>query len=144
MINFKKAAILSAIASSALVLSACNLYKTSSTGNQTGTTQTAQEQQPAQTGESAATITFSDAGVSPAEVTVKSGESITWTNNSSKKVQVASDNHPTHTINQELTNGQFTTELAPGGLVTVTLTKIGSWGYHDHLNPSVKGKVVMQ
>ena len=144
MIDFKKAAILTAIGSSALVLSACSLDKTSSTGNQAGTTQTTQEQQPAQTTASAATITFSDAGVSPVTVTVKSGESITWTNTGSKEVQVASANHPTHTLNRELTNGQFTVELAPGASATVTLTKTGSWGYHNHLNPSVFGKVVVE
>lgn len=146
MIDFKKAAILATIASSALVLSACNLYKTSSTNDQTGTTATGEQQpaQSAQTTESAATITFTDSGVSPATVTVKAGDSITWTNNGSKKVSVASDNHPTHTLNQELTNGQFVTELAPRASVTVTLTKVGTWGYHNHLDLSVKGKVVVQ
>lgn len=144
MIDLRKATILTAIASSALILSACNLYKTSSSGNQTGTAQTTQEQQPAQTTASAATITFSNNGVSPATVTVKSGESVTWTNNSSKKVQVGSDNHPTHTLNQELTNGQFTVELAPGASTSETLTKKGSWGYHDHLSPSINGKVVVE
>lgn len=143
MIDFKKAAILATIASSAFVLSACNLYKTSSTGSQTGTTQT-QQQQQATPAASAATITFSDTGVSPATVTIKSGESLTWTNNGTKTVQVGSANHPTHTLNQELTSGQFVTDLAPGASATVTLTKVGTWGYHDHLDPSVKGKVVVQ
>ena len=139
----KKAAILGAIVSSALVLSACNLYKTSSTGDGGTVTQT-QEPQQTQQAEGTATVTFSDSSVTPSTVTIKSGESLTWVNNSSKKVQVASANHPTHTLNKELTNGEFVAELVPGASATVTLTKTGTWGYHDHLNQSVTGKVVVE
>ena len=141
MINIRKTAILGAIFSSALVLSACNLYKTQSSGNGGTVTQT-QEQQQTQT--AAGTVTFSDSGVSPSTVTIKFGESLTWVNNSSKSVQVGSANHPTHTLNQELTSGEFVTELAPGASATVTLTKKGTWGYHNHLDPSVTGKVVVE
>ncbi|SRR3989344_828539 len=141
MINIRKTAILGAIFSSALVLSACNLYKTQSSGNGGTVTQT-QEQQQTQT--AAGTVTFSDSGVSPSTVTIKSGESLTWVNNSSKSVQVGSANHPTHTLNRELTSGEFVTELAPGASATVTLTKKGTWGYHNHLDPSVTGKVVVE
>ena len=77
-------------------------------------------------------------------MTIKSGESLTWVNNSSKSVQVGSANHPTHTLNRELTSGEFVTELAPGASATVTLTKKGTWGYHNHLDPSVTGKVVVE
>ena len=141
MINIRKTAILGAIFSSALVLSACNLYKTQSSGNGGTVTQT-QEQQQTQT--AAGTVTFSDSGVSPSTVTIKSGESLTWVNNSSKSVQVGSANHPTHTLNRELTSGEFVTELAPGASATVTLTKKGTWGYHNHLDPSVTGKGVVE
>jgi len=141
MINIRKTAILGAIFSSALVLSACNLYKTQSSGNGGTVTQT-QEQQQTQT--AAGTVTFSDSGVSPSTVTIKSGESLTWVNNSSKSVQVGSANHPTHTLNRELTSGEFVTELAPGASATVTLTKKGTWGYHNHLDPSVTDKVVVE
>lgn len=145
MIDFKKATILTAIASSALVLSACSLYKTSSSGETTGTDTGQQSQgQAQQQGQAAATVTFSDNGVSESTVTIKSGESITWVNSGSKAVDVASAPHPIHTNNSELTNGQFVLSLAPGASSTVTLTKKGTWGFHDHLNPSVGGKVVVQ
>ena len=143
MINIRKTAIMGAILSSALVLSACNLYKTSSTGDG-GTVTGTQEQQQTQQVESAASVTFSDSGVSPSTVTIKFGESLTWVNNSSKSVQVGSANHPTHTLNKELTNGEFVTDLAPGASATVTLVKKGTWGYHNHLDPSVTGKVVVE
>mgnify|MGYP001559979891 CR=1 FL=1 len=140
----KKAAILGAIASSALVLSACNLYKTSSTGSQTGITQTQEQQTQAQPTEIAAIVTFSDSGVSPATVTIKSGQGLTWTNNSKNNIQVASANHPTHTINPELTKGEFVIELSPGENSSVKLEKVGNFGYHDHLDLTVFGKVVVE
>lgn len=147
MINLRKSAVLAGVAACALLLSACSLYKTSSNGESTGT-DTGQQQSQGQTqqsqGQAAATVTFSDSSVSPSTVTIKSGESITWTNSGSKAVDVASAPHPTHTDNSELTNGQSVLSLAPGASSTVTLTKKGTWGFHDHLNPSAGGKVVVQ
>ena len=139
-LNLKKIALVGAVISSALVLAACNKYGTSST-NTTGT-----NQQTAVSGQSQdmTTITISESGFSPATSTVKSGGKVTWVNNSKATVQIASDPHPTHTANPELTSGQSVTELAPGASATVTVTKTGTWGFHDHLNPSVRGKVTVQ
>ena len=146
MINLKKTTILGIIASFALVLSACSLYN--KTPSQDQTTEQAQSKTQGQTqqsqDESAATITFAGGSVSPATVTIKSGESITWENKGTSAVQVASNPHPTHTDNRELTSGQSTLSLEAGALETVSLTKKGTWGFHDHLNPSVKGTVVVQ
>src|SRR3989344_3689955 len=147
MINLRKSAAIGSVAVLGLVLSACSLYKTSSNTDQIGAGDNTQQQSQAQTQQQekvVATVTFSDSGVSPATVTIKSGEAITWTNSGSGAVQVASDPHPTHTDNKELSNGQSALQLAPGASSTVTLTKTGNWGYHDHLNPSVKGKVSVQ
>ena len=143
MVNFRRREILgTTILTSALVLSACSLYGTpSGTGGQTGQNQQQAQASPQQ---SAATVTFSDSGVDQTTVTVKSGQAITWTNSGSKTIQVASANHPTHTLNPELSNGQFVLDLAPGASSTVTLNKIGTWGFHNHLNPSVTGKVVVE
>ena len=139
--NLNKLALVGAVMASAFLLAACNKY-----GSSTSSTTT---NQPAAQGTQSQdaitiTITVTDNGFSPAESTVKSGGKVTWTNNSSKSVQVASDPHPTHTANPELTNGQSVAELAPGASVTVTLTKTGTWGFHDHLNPGVRGKVTVQ
>jgi len=94
------------------------------------------------------TVTYSDSGFSPQSTTVKSGESITWVNDSSSTVQVGSANHPTHTINQQLTGDEFVDEfvieLAPGESETVQLTKAGNWGYHDHLKASMTGSITVE
>ena len=141
-VNIKNLSILGVVVSSALVLSACNLYKPS--GNNTTESQPTAAASSPEVATGGVTITFTDSGVEPASLTVKSGQKITWVNNSTKKISVGSAPHPDHTTNQELTNNQYVTALEVGVTATVTLKKIGSWGYHDHLNPSVGGTVIVQ
>jgi len=88
----------------------------------------------------AATIEYSDNGFSPQTVTVKSGQSIAIKNDSSSDVQFDSDPHPVHTTNKELN----VETVAPGEVKTFTVTKTGSYGYHNHLNPSQQGKIIVE
>lgn len=146
MLNLKKLQLAAAVISCSLILSACSLYKSNSK-NQTQTTQGTQTQ--TQSHESmdmviGATVTMTDAGFEPDQAKLKSGEAIKWVNNSSKKIQIASDPHPVHTANKELTNGQFVLELAPGESVMANLQTKGSFGYHNHPNPGVRGKVTVE
>lgn len=90
------------------------------------------------------TIAYTDSGFSPQSLTVKTGESINWVNDSSRTVQVGSAIHSSHTVNQEITNNQYVIELAPGESAKVQLTKTGEWGYHDHLKPSMTGTIIVQ
>jgi plastocyanin len=89
---------------------------------------------------SSTTITYSDSGFSPATLTVKAGTTVTVKNDSSSSLQFSSDPHPVHTDNPELNMGV----LAPGKSDTFTVTKTGTWGYHNHLNPSDTGTIVVQ
>src|SRR3989344_6543283 len=133
MIDLKKTALMTAVGTFALVLSACSLYKTSNDAKTSGTDISGQEsssQSPQEIAE--ITFTFSDNGVNPSNATIKSGQAINWVNSSSSQVQIPSDPHPTHTDNRELANGEATLVLAPGASTTVTLTKKGTWGFHDH------------
>ena len=89
----------------------------------------------------ASTITFSDSGFSPSTITVKSGSTVTVKNSSaSTSLDFDSDPHPVHTDNPELNIGS----IAPGSSKSFTVTKTGSWGYHNHLNPSQRGTLVVQ
>ena len=90
------------------------------------------------------TIVYTDSGFGPQTLTVKSGEFINWVNDSSGTVKVGSAVHPNHTVNQEITNDQYFIELALGESAKVQLTKIGEWGYHDHLKPSMTGTITVQ
>lgn len=141
----KKFAVLGLIFASAFALGGCDLYSKSQDKNADAANST--QQQQTTTGGQAAEetiITFSDTGITPAQVTVKSGSLLTFQNNSTKKVSVGSDPHPTHTQNPEITGGEFILDLEPGATSSVTMTKVGSWGFHDHLNPAVRGKVVVE
>jgi plastocyanin len=88
----------------------------------------------------AASITVNSSGFSPSSLTVKVGTMVTWTNSSGGEVFIASDPHPTHTDLPGLSSGA----VANGGTYSFTFVKIGTWGYHDHLDPTLKGSVTVQ
>lgn len=89
---------------------------------------------------SVATITYASSGFSPSTVTVKKGDTITIKNDSSDDIQFDSNPHPLHTDNTELNVGA----VASGKSTTVTLNKVGTWGYHNHFNTSQKGTITVQ
>ena len=87
----------------------------------------------------AATITYSNNGFNPSKTTVKAGDIVAIKNTSSGNMQFDSDPHPVHTDDEELNAGA----VAPGQTVTFTVTTKGTFGYHNHLNPSDKGTIVV-
>jgi len=88
----------------------------------------------------ASTITYSNSGFSPATIAVKAGDTVAIKNTSSHELQMDSDPHPVHTDDPDLNVGT----VAPGQTMTFTVTKTGNFGYHNHLNPSDTGKIVIQ
>ena len=86
------------------------------------------------------TIRFTDSGFSPATLTVAVGAAVTIQNDSDRTVDFSSDPHPTHTLYPFLNAG----DIEPGGSATVTIPRAGSFGYHNHLDPSMKGTIVAQ
>lgn len=139
MIGTRKLLALGVVVSAALVLSACS--KNTATPGNSSVSQSSSSQS-AQAG--AATITATGSGFEPSAVTVKSGQAITWVNKSAQTVQIGSDNHPTHTLDPDLTGGKYVIELAPGESKTVPVNVKGTHGYHNHLQPSQKGTVVVE
>ncbi len=125
----------------ALVFSACGFNKP--TVNSQNTQEQTTATTTADTSESV-TIAFTDSGFDPISTAVKSGGEITWTNNSKSTVEIGSNPHPGHTDNQDITGNKFVIELAPGESSTVTVTKSGTFGFHDHLKPSFKGTVIVK
>ena len=87
-----------------------------------------------------ATIVYNDNGFSPAQTTVNAGQTITFTNQSSEQIQVDSDPHPVHTDDPQLNVGV----IGAGQSKTVTVTTKGSFGIHNHLEPTVKAHVTIQ
>lgn len=86
------------------------------------------------------TVTIEQNRFFPTSLTVKQGDTVTFTNNDTNPHQLASDPHPAHTGYTPLNAGI----IATGRSVTVRFTKKGSFGYHDHLNPSITGKIVVE
>ena len=86
-------------------------------------------------------VSYTDQGFSPASITINNGDSVTWTNNSSRRMWVASNPHPTHT---DLPGFDEMAAVNAGGSWTYTFSVLGSHGYHNHTNPSMGGTVIVQ
>lgn len=91
---------------------------------------------------------------SPNPVTVSQGETVSFVNNSDTDFWPATAMHPTHTVypgsdivncNVEPLTDMFDAcrSLSPGMHFTFTFNETGTWGYHDHLNSSATGQVIV-
>ncbi len=105
-----------------------------STNNNTSTTNSSTTEAPS-------LVVYSDDGFSPSTITVKKGTTVTFRNDSSSQMWIASDPHPTHT---DLPGFDGLRGYNQGESYTYTFEKVGTWGYHNHLNSSDKGTVVVQ
>ncbi len=86
-------------------------------------------------------VTCSAEGFSPAVLSIKVGDIVTFTNKSKKGFWPASNSHPVHTDYPEFDAKK---EIANGKTYEFTFTKAGEWGYHNHLNPKMIGVVVVK
>ncbi|MDO8594723.1 MAG: hypothetical protein Q7R93_04405 [bacterium] len=62
-------------------------------------------------------------------------------NKTGNRVSVASDVHPTHLLYPEF--DQYKTDQRGKDEFRFTFDKVGTWGYHDHLNAGMVGTVVV-
>lgn len=97
-----------------------------------------------QVSDTVSTITYGTSGFSPSTMTIKSGSSITWVNSSDEDLEIGVDPHPSHTGDRSLSGNQFVLTLSPGEKKTVTISTIGTLGYHNHLNSSETGTIVSE
>ena len=93
-----------------------------------------------------ATITIgTNSAVSPAQVTISVGQSVTFTNNDTRSHDMTSDPHPAHTDCPSIGNVSL---LQPGqSKTTFGFASAGVCGFHDHNNSdsaSLKGRIVIQ
>lgn len=79
-------------------------------------------------------------GFEPKTVTIKAGTKVVWTNNSGTTVTVTSALHPTHLLFPFLNLGEF----SDGSTVEAVFDKPGTYQYHNHLDPSQTGTVMVQ
>lgn len=86
-------------------------------------------------------IVLTEGGYSPEIITIQQGETVAFENRTSIAHVPASDPHPTHS---DLPEFDAVEPVAPGDVYTFTFTQVGEWGYHDHLNPSLTGTIVVE
>lgn len=86
------------------------------------------------------TVEIKDGRFFPSELKIKKGDTVVWTNRDSRSAWPASAIHPTH---QAYPGFDALRGLNTGETYSFTFDKVGSWKYHDHLNPSVTGAVVV-
>ncbi len=86
------------------------------------------------------TVTVTSSGFDPATVTISTGTKVTWINKSGERANVSSDKHPTHLLYPPLNLGSFN----DGESVSLVFDKVGTFTYHNHLDPSMTGEVVVQ
>ena len=85
-----------------------------------------------------ATVRYTDTGFEPKELSIQLGAMVQFANVSTKKMWVASNEHPGHSILP--TFDQFQT----GDQYTYVFDKAGTWEYHDHLNPTAVGVITVE
>lgn len=119
---------------------------------QSPTTQTPQTETPV----SGSEVTYTDEGFSPSSLQVKKGTTVTFKNNASQSMWVASAMHPTHSVyggttlsehcgdkNLALAAFDACEGVTSGNSWTFKFNKVGTWKYHNHLNPSQFGSIVV-
>ena len=85
-------------------------------------------------------IVMTDSGYTPSTVTVKKGTTVTFKNNGTKLIWPASAPHPTHT---DYPAFDPKVGIAAGASWSFKFDQVGTWRYHDHLNPTRFGSVVV-
>ena len=86
------------------------------------------------------TVLYSSSGFSPPSLTVKVGQTVIFENDSSRPMWVASNPHPVHT---GLSTFDAKKNFSAGQNYSFTFSKVGSFGYHNHSNPSDTGTIVV-
>ncbi|MDE2213243.1 MAG: hypothetical protein KGJ34_01795 [Patescibacteria group bacterium] len=98
-----------------------------------------------------ATVFLTSNGFSPQSVTIAQGGTVTFINQTSGSMWIASDPHPIHngydgtTLEEHCAQGYTGPapfdECSAGNSFSFTFSKVGSWGYHNHIEAYVQGVV---
>ncbi|HBB76536.1 MAG: hypothetical protein A2186_00695 [Candidatus Levybacteria bacterium RIFOXYA1_FULL_41_10] len=111
----------------------------STTSESTPTPETTQEESQSPTANETE-VTLSETGFSPKTITIKAGDKVIWINNSGKMATVNSNPHPIHTSYKELNLGNFD----DGEKLELVFPNAGTYNYHNHLNASQGGTVIVE
>lgn len=100
----------------------------------------------------AAAVVYNGSSFSPSSITIAQGGTVTFTSTAGA-MWVASDPHPQHTGYDGTSRSQHCAagysgaapfdQCSGGTSFSFTFNKVGTWGYHDHMNASVHGSVTV-
>ncbi len=93
-------------------------------------------------------------GFVPKNLEIKQGDKVTWVNKLITESQPAGNFHPTHTnypgssiikcgTAEEKNTFDACKDLQKEESYSFVFNEIGSWGYHNHLQPSKTGKIIV-
>ncbi len=95
------------------------------------------------------TIRYTDQGFTPADITISKGDTVTWVNETTGTMWVASDVHPTHVLYSGTNRSAHCPDTANttfdqcenGSDFSFTFDKVGAWEYHNHSRANFTGTV---
>lgn len=85
-------------------------------------------------------VALSSSGFAPQVIKIKPGTKVVWVNKSGATATVNSALHPTHLVYPPLNLNSF----EDGQSLNLVFDKSGTYKYHDNLNPSRTGTVVVE
>ncbi|OGM93352.1 hypothetical protein A2333_02920 [Candidatus Wolfebacteria bacterium RIFOXYB2_FULL_49_7] len=85
-------------------------------------------------------VRYTPAGFSPAPLVVSAGDMVVFRNESTADMWVASAPHPVHT---DYPGFDAMRPYAQGESYSFIFTRVGTWKYHNHLNPTHYGSIVV-
>lgn len=89
-------------------------------------------------------VTITSSGFDPQTARIQVGDAITWYNNDVVNHYVAPDDHPDHLQYSGVWDDDGTGNIVAGGGYMATFTEAGTYEYHDHLNPTLTGTVIVE
>lgn len=96
------------------------------------------------------TITYTDNGFSPRDITIAQGTRVRFLNASHEAVWPASGVHPTHTLYPEKEASDCLGSafdacrgLVPGEFYDFTFNYVGTWPFHDHVHAYNSGSIIV-
>lgn len=98
------------------------------------------------------TVTYSASGFSPGEVRINTGDTVVFRDSGTGNMWVASAMHPTHTVypgsdidlcGTAQAAGIFD-QCSSGVEFRFTFNETGTWAYHNHLQASHFGRVIVE
>lgn len=86
-------------------------------------------------------VAYDGDAYTPSTLSVKNGDIVIFKNNSKSDFWPASNPHPLHTDYPEFDPKK---PIAAGKTFEFKFTKVGTWKFHDHLNPTARGTVTVK